>query len=256
MDIYNPYKRKKKVIYASWEEVFQGSSDLVHKANGNFGSSSFSFFNLKMEYEFWQDDVEVFLRSLGVKDDKGFSRTTYFETHSWSTSLSNTVGLQRSKDKEDVVLIQELKIAISGKNDILRLIKDTVSPNISTKKIFDYVGGQYYLNGKIIYPSKTALYYVLFDATYNLSPNGGDILYSTLKTYLVEHKIKCRIDKRNKTFSGLNIKEFKKKVNSNLLGGKGILGIAKIAKHLKEGQKKNIFFAIKNGEGYTFNNKQ
>jgi len=264
MKIYSPYERKEKIVYISWGQVSKAYLDLLKKIDGEYNSPKrFSFIELKAECEFWQSDVSDFIKSLGIKNDEGFSGGRMFhlkslKTRSEKSYSSGTVvdflyGKELENDEKE-----GLKLALRDKYDILKIIRDNNADQmVSKEKVFDYVDGQYYLNGKIIHPSKTALYYVLFDATYSITQGCGDVLYSTLKTYLVENKVRYIKDKRYRSFGRSNETELKNQVTNNLLNGKGFLNLRKISKYLKDDdQKHNLFTSTKNGEGYTFNNKQ
>lgn len=234
MEVYYPYDKKNVPIFSNWDDIFEMAILLL---SGQYRTSETT--NPITKFILWQKGASNYIESLGIKDDIGFSNKVIF-----SSSVTFT------KNKEEIRHLLQEKI------NILRILKDRHNPSISKEKIFDYSGGQYYLNGQLINPTIKTLYYVLFDATYKITPSGGDILYSELKNYLIKNKAEYTKDKKKKTFGGASVQDVKHQVQSNLLGGKGILAIKKVQKYLKDGQKHDIFFAIKNGRGYTFKNKQ
>lgn len=132
--------------------------------------------------------------------------------------------------------------------------KNKINENLNDSKIFNYINEKYYLNGKIINPNKNTLYYVLFNSTYQLEPDGGEILYSRLKKYLIDNKISYKKDSKNIKFWESNLKEIKNQVQNNLCGGKGILKLVSVTKYLKDDQKERIFTSIKENKKYRFDN--
>ncbi len=131
-----------------------------------------------------------------------------------------------------------------------------LSESVSEKKIFDFFEGRYYLNGHLINVNKETLSYVLFDSTYRMRPDGGEILYSELKKYLTKNSVVYYLhgSKKSKSFWDYNLNDIKKLVQDNLCGGKGILAIVGIGKYLKPDQDGRIFTSIRGRKGYSFNN--
>lgn len=228
--------------YSSWNEVFKDGTILISEI-GNLINPH----KTENECEQWIFNTEHFLKSQKLKEDYGFSRPLFFILKK-RTNLTTLINRRESFDTE------ELKMEMERKINTLRTIKDSVSSSISKTKIFDYKEGQYFLNGQPINPNKSTLYYVLFDATYKIAQNGGDILYTNLRQYLKKNKMTYKIKGKSTSFWECDLGEIKEKVQNNLCGGKGILKLVKIKRLLLKNQKDRIFIAIPGNKAYSFDN--
>lgn len=133
--------------------------------------------------------------------------------------------------------------------------KDLELPVLS-KKIFNYSDGEYHINSVKIFPSRKTLYFVLFDATYHIAPDGGRILYSKLKDYLKSNKTRYKSAGKSSTFWQFSIPDIEKALNNNLLRGKGILKLAQVMKLISAEKRNTIFTKLKGEKGYYFNNSK
>jgi hypothetical protein len=243
MEIYDPYKKENIPEFSSWEEVFEKSLLLVNRSSLKERNSPVVAFGL------WQRGVSNYIESLGIKNDLGFSRGVIFNNRTPTTLITN---LQHYA-KQDALSV-EISQRLQEKMHILRILKEKVNLVATEGKLFDYLNGQYYLNRNPINPSKTTLYYVLFNATYQLRKTGGDISYLELKNFLIENKITYKKDNKNCSFRGIKLSELRVQVRNNLLGRKGILKLVDVSKNITD-KKVKIFFAVRNSDLYTFNNK-
>lgn len=246
LDIYNPFITEKTKNYSNWNEVFKDGTKLIVEI-GNLVNP----YKTENECEQWIFNTENFLKSKKVKEDYGFSKPLIFILQ--REINQTTIIKKKSFDTE------ELKREMERKINTLRTIRDSASSPISKTKVFDYREEHYFLNGHPINPNINTLYYVLFDATYQITPDGGEILYSQLKKYLKSKKINYTIKGKKINFQYENIKAIQEKVQNNLCGQKGILKLTSVRRYLTDKQKtgeQEIFSAIRNSKTYRFNNTQ
>lgn len=243
MEIYDSYKKENIPVFSSWEEVFEKSLLLVNRSSLKERNSPVVAFGL------WQRGVSNYIESLGIKNDLGFSRGVIFNNRTPTTFITN---LQHYAEQD--ALSVEISQRLQEKIQILRMLKEKVNPVATEGKLFDYLNDQYYLNGNPINPSKTTLYYALFNATYQLRPLGGDVSYAELKNFLIKNKITYNEGGKNCNFRGIRLTDLRIQIRNNLLGRKGILKRIDVSKNITD-KKVKIFFAVRNSDLYTFNNK-
>lgn len=248
LKVFTPFITEKTKNYSNWSEVFKDGTSLISKLDDLINTSK-----KQIACEQWIFNTNHFLKAQKVKDDSGFSKPLIF-------ILSRNVG-QDTSTKQRSFEIENLKKVMGEKISILRSIREETTSPVSKTKIFDYKNGEYFLNNKHIKPNIHTLYYVLFDATYQISPDGGEILYSELKKYLVKKgsTYRTKNSSKEKTFTRETIKSMRKLVKNNLLGLKGILKVTTLRKYLAEKRKPYeppIFSAVRNTKTYTFNNTQ
>ncbi len=246
LKLYTPFITEKTKNYSNWSEIFKDGGTLIYKMSNLINISK-----KENECEQWIFNTSQFLKSQKVKEDYGFSEPLILIL---SRNIKpDTLTKTRSFDTKGLEKIMNDKVSI------LRIIRDETSSPVSKTKIFDYKNGQYFLNGNRIDPNIHTLYYVLFDATYQITADGREILYSELKDYLKKNKVSYKIKGVRKNFQYDKTEVIKEKVANNLLGNKGILRLKKVSQYLTKKQNKGepqIFSANRDSKSYIFNNTQ
>ena len=207
---------------------------------------------INRKYESWLRNCSIYLKSIKIKDDFGFSEYVHTE----NKPDFKIGGIKLSLTTSDKNFLKEIKNLVNEKINILESIKNSFT--ISKTKLFDCINGQYYLDGIPINLNKKTLSYILFDSTYKIKPDGGEILYTQLKKYLTSNNVNYKDKKSNKkmTFWEENTESMRKKVQNNLCGGKGVLKLKMVNNYLLKNNITGVFVSQRDSKSYLFNNKK